>query len=499
MIQVLEKETIRRLHFIDGWSIRRIARERGHSRHTVQRALQDSSPPVYRRLAARPRPVLDPVTAIIDRWLEEDQKRPSKQRHTARRIHERLAKEYGFTGGESTVRQYVREQRPRWQKVMIPLDHDPGEAQVDWGEAQVYLNGHLSKVQLFCLRLCYSQRPFVMAFPRQSQEAFFAGHVAAFTELGGTPRTITYDNLSLAVKKVLNGSRRQEQQQFVAFRSHYLFESNFCRPGEAHEKGLVENLVGYARRNFLVPLPEVASLAELNEMLGERCRSELARPIRGRGQTIAEAWTEERPHLLPLPPRPWSCCTIRPARATLSSLVSFDGNRYSVPVAYAGRDVVVRAYVDRVEIACGHQVVAWHGRCYERGRDILDPYHYVPALLHKPRAFHQARAVRNYPWSPPFRQALAFLEERHPDGDGAKEFLRILALKEQVGESRLSEALEMALRYRCVGLDAVRHLLHRMEASWQPPLPLEAVPLELTMHKVLVRDLSQYNLLLSRA
>lgn len=169
-----------------------------------------------------------------------------------------------------------------------------------------------------------------------------------------------------------------------------------------------------------------------------------------------------------------------------------------MPVAYAGRNVLVRAYVDRVEIAAGERIIASHHRCYERGRDIMDPYHYVPALLRKPRAFHQARAVRRYPWPETFLQALAFLEERHVDGQGVKEFLRILALRDQVGERRLGEALKLALRYRCVGADAVRHLLHQMETTWQPPLPLDAVPLELNL-KVPVRDLSQYNLLLSRS
>jgi len=495
LIQVEEKETIRRLYFIEGWSMRRIARERRHSRHTVRRVLEDPGPPVYRRQSPRPRPVLGRFLGIIDRWLEEDRQRPPKQRHTARRIHARLTSEFGFQGGESSVRQYVREQRPR-PEVMIPLEHDPGEAQADWGEAHVYLDGRQTRVQLFCFRLCYSQRPFVMAFLRQSQEAFFGGHVAAFEDLGGVPRRITYDNLTLAVKRVLTGSRREEQRGFVAFRSHYLFESNFCRPREAHEKGLVENLVGYVRRNYLVPLPRVASLEELNALLRERCRGGLGRRLQSRNQTVAEAWEEERRHLLPLPAWPWPCCVTRPAKVTLSCLVSFDSNRYSVPAAYAGRNVMVHAYVDRVEIAAVERVVASHHRCYERGQDVLDPYHYVPALLRKPRAFHQARAVRRYPWPRSFREALAFLEERHPDGRGVKEFLRILALKEQVGERRLSEALELALRYRCVGADAVRHLLHQMETTWQPPLPLDAVPQELNL-KVPVRDLSQYNLLLS--
>ena len=495
MIQVEEKEVIRRLHVLQGWSIRRIARERHHSRHTVRRALEDPGPPVYRRQVSRPRPVVGPFLSIIDRWLEEDQQRPPKQRHTARRIYDRLVAEYGFPGGESSIRQYVRERRPRWQEVMIPLDHDPGEAQADWGEGYFYLNNQLTKAHFLFLRMCYSQVPFVMGFPRESLEALYTGHVAAFQELGAVPRTITYDNLSAAVKRVLTGSRREEQQQFIAFRSHHLFESNFCRPGEGHEKGSVENLVGYGRRNFLVPPPRVSSWEELNEQLRQRCRAEMGRRLRD-GRTVAEVWEEEKSHLLPLPARPWPCCVTRPARATLSCRVSFDSNRYSVPTAYAGRNVLVRAYVDRVEIAAGERIVACHRRSYEHGQDILDPYHYLPVLLHKPRAFHQARAVRRYPWPPAFRQALAFLEERYPDGRGVKEFLRILALKEQVGERRLNEALELAIRYRCVGVDAVRQLLHRIETTWQTPLPLENVPLGLSL-RVPVRDLSQYNLLLT--
>ena len=486
-------EQIRRAYFIDAKSIRRIAREGHHDRRTVRKFLGDAGPPRYTLKVPRRRPVLDPFRGVIDQWLKEDQDRPPKQRHTAHRIYDRLVSEFAFQGGESTVREYVRQVRPRRQ-VMIPLDHDPGEAQVDWGEAQVYLDGRRTKVHLFCLRLCYSQRFFVMAFPRQSQEAFFAGHVAAFHELGGVPKVIVYDNLSTAVKRVLTGSRREEQREFTGFRSHHLFESRFCRPGEAHEKGMVENLVGYVRRNFLVPLPSVASFEELNVILEEGCQRGLDRQLRGRGQSVAQAWEEEKDQLLPLPPREWPCCLTRPAKASLSCLVSFDNNRYSVPAAFAGRNVLVRGYVDRVEIACADQVVASHQRSYHRGRDVMDPYHNLPALLRKPRAFHQARAVRSYPWPPTFRQALAFLEERHPDGRGVKEFLRILTLKDQVGEERLSTALELALQYRCVAVDAVRHLLHRMESTWQPPLPLG-----LTAPKVPLADPSQYNRLLSVA
>ena len=472
MIDVDEKELIRRDYFLQGLSMRRIARERGHSRQTVRRALEDPGTPVYHRRDTYPRPALGSYVALIDRWLAEDQRHPPKQRHTARRIYHRLVAEYGFSSGESTVRQYVREHRPQRSEVFIPLEHDPGEAQMGWGIAHVIMAGRQTSVRLFCFRLCYSQKSFVMAFPTERREAFFAGHVAAFSFIGGVPGRITYDNLSTAVERLVRGSRREEQREFVAFRSHYLFESNFCRPGKegAHEKGLVENLVGYARRNFLVPPPEVASFEELNALLLHRCQASDGRLLAGQSRTVGEAWEAENRHLLPLPHFDWPCCTVHTLKASHSSVVRFEGNRYSVPSGYAGRKVILRAYVDRVDIGQGERIIARHARCYGRGQDILDPYHYVPVLQVKPGAFHHAKAVRHYPWPPVFRQALAFLEERHPDGTGVREFLRILALKEEIGEERLGQAVELALHYRCLAADAVRHLVHQMDTPrCEPP------------------------------
>ena len=245
MVKVDEKETIRQAYFLQRKSIREISREFHHARRTVRKAIYDPSPPRYTRSAPTAKPVLGPFTAIIDRWLDEDLSRPKKQRHTARCIYHRLVEEYGFRGGKSTVRLYVRQHRPREREVYIPLEYDLGsDAQCDFGPAYMVMEDKLEQVQLFCLRFCYSTKPFVMAFPHQKQEAFFEGHVAGFDFLGGIPSKIWYDQLSPAVKHCLRGkgSGVQEMESFIAFRSHYLFESRFCNPGEAHEKGLVENL-----------------------------------------------------------------------------------------------------------------------------------------------------------------------------------------------------------------------------------------------------------------
>jgi transposase len=225
MIQVDEKETIRRLYFIQRYSIREISKEMHHSRKTVRKAIRDASVPKYHLVKARSSPVMDPFKAIIERWLEEDKSQPRKQRHTAHRIYERLVSEHYFSGGERTVRQYVSQLKPKFQEMFIPLEFDPGaDAQCDWGEAFVYMGDKLVPVQVLCMKLSYSGKPFVMAFPTQRQEAFFEGQHQAFNWYRGVPARISYDNQTLAVQKVLRGRNREEQQAFIAFRSHYLFQ-----------------------------------------------------------------------------------------------------------------------------------------------------------------------------------------------------------------------------------------------------------------------------------
>ena len=239
MLRVDQREEIRRAFYLEGKSIRRIAREGHHDRATVRKAIHDAGPPHYTSIRPRPRPVLGPFIDYIDKWLKEDESRPHKQRHTARRIYHRLKDEHLFSGGESTVREYVHKHRNRQRPVFIPLSYEPGvDGQADFGEAQVIMKGRPLTVQLFVGRLCFSKIPFLVASPNQQQEALFEGHKEAFGFFGGVPRSIWYDRMSQAVRKALPGHKPQEQEAFIAFRSHYLFESHFCNPGEGHEKGL---------------------------------------------------------------------------------------------------------------------------------------------------------------------------------------------------------------------------------------------------------------------
>jgi len=483
MITVEDREEIRRLFYLEHRSIRWIARTLGHSRKTVRKALGDASAPVYQRQEPKPSPKMNPFAPQIEQWLAEDLNNPPKQHLTARRIHQLLREQPGFAAAESTVRRFVRVRRRalRPAEVFIPLAYDPGrDAQCDFGEAQFFLEEMEVKAVLFCLRLCYSKQCFVMAFPHQRQEAFFAGHVAAFGFFQGVPQRIWYDNLKAAVQRVLSGHARQEQSAFVGLRSHYLFESRFCSPGEAHEKGLIENLVGYARRNFMVPLPRVTSWAELNQHLLACCQAEGQRQLRGEQATIGVRWGEEQGQLLPLPKRPYPCCTVHPVRANRCGLVSFETNRYSVPPEYAQAELLLKAYTWHIELAVKDQVVATHDRCYGREQDILDPWHYLPVLLSKPGAFEHAKALQPWrrEWPAVYEQYRQALIQRCGTSQGTQEFIRVLLLHRDRPADLVRQALEQALQHQAYSADVVHNIVLQLlqPVATVPALDLSAQP-----------------------
>jgi len=459
MIQVDEKENIRRLYFIRRHSMRQIARERHHSRRTVKKAIMDASIPEYHLSVPKSCPVMGPYKDIIESWLKGDRHQPKKQRHTAHRIYERLVGEYGFAGSERAVRQYVSKLRFDLDDMAIPLEFDPGsDAQCDWGEAWVYMEDKLSKVQVFHMKLCYSGKPFVMAFPTQRQEASLEGHRQAFEWYEGIPPRISYDNLTTAVRRVLQGHNRQEQAAFTAFRSHYLFESHFATPGRPREQGRVESLVGDTRRNYFVPVPRVKSFEELNRYLLERLRADESRNVPGREISVKEAWEREKELLLTLPKYPYRCCVSRPVRPNRLSLVNFDGNRYSVPVEYGISKLTLHAYAWRVEIACGDRVIAAHERCYEKGRDIMEVEHYLPLLLERPGAFPYAKPVRHWQMPAVYREFLKALESSR-NGDSPREFLLALSLGRSYGRDRLEQAMRQALDEGTPDYERVRRLV----------------------------------------
>ncbi len=483
MISVNVRERIRRAYFVENKSIRGIAEELGHSRKTVRKALESSDPSQYILKELRPAPVLGPHKELIDRLLVENRKLPRKQRYTTHKIYEQV-KAAGYTGSESGVRSYVAQRRRESKRpaVFIPLEFDPGtDAQVDWGEAIAVIAGQRMSVQLFVMRLNYSRKTFVMAFPSQKQEAFFEGHVCAFHHFEGIASRIAYDNLKAAVQVVLEGHTRKEQERFVIFRSHYLFESHFCTPGQGHEKGGVEHEVGFARRNFMVPIPEVDSFDELNAHLLACCQADDQRQVDGQAVTIGAAWEMEKPFLMGLPEKDFDCCTIKPVSLMPYSQVEFETNRYSVPADILSSKLVLKAYPFRVKILHGNDTLAEHPRSYGRNQEIFDPLHYLPLLEQRPGAFEHAKPIRRWrkQWPAVYEQLLARLKTENRDGNGIREFVHILKLHQKHPTDLVEQAVTQALQFGCTHADGVRLCLHQLLNPGQAVLPLElAGPLQ---------------------
>src|SRR5712692_2936355 len=325
---------IRRRVLVECASKRAVCREFGLGFHTLEQILGHVEPPGYRRRVPRGRPKLGAFIGLIDRILDDDRSAPVKQRHTARRIFERLRDEHGFGGSEVTVRRYVALKRRRGREVFVPLSHPPGRAQFDFGEATVEIAGERTKAALGVMTLPFSDAYFVSAFPRECTETFQAAHVAAFGFFGGVPSKIDYDNTTIAVSKVLRGSDRVLTREFLRLESHFLFDHRFCRVGRGNEKGHVETHVGYVRRNLLVPVPSFRSFAALNAYLAACCYADLFRAVRGKPEGKVARLELDRAAMLRLPTSSFEARRVEQASATSLSLVRFDRNDYSVPTAF---------------------------------------------------------------------------------------------------------------------------------------------------------------------
>jgi transposase len=393
-------EQIRKDRRAGGSSIRELAGRHHVHRRTVRQALESAVPPPRRSYPPRPRPAIDRYAAVIDSWLLADREVPRKQRHTARRVWQRLVAERGATVSEVTVSRYVTLRRAelglQHVEVAVPQSHLPGaEAEVDFGEFHAVLAGVLLKLWLFVLRLSCSGRAFHVTFATQAQEAFLEGHVLAFEHFGAVPGRIRYDNLKPAVARVLKGRDRAEAERFVALRSHYGFDSFFCIPGTegAHEKGGVEGEIGRFRRRHLVPVPSVASLAALNQQIAAADILDDGRVITGRPVTVAAAFAAEQPAMLPLPAEMFDPARLLQARVDGRARICVRQNYYSVPARYAGRRVAVRLSARTVQALDGPQVIAAHERSAGKYAEVLVLDHYLDVLKYKPGGLPGATAL----------------------------------------------------------------------------------------------------------
>jgi transposase len=448
---------IRRRVLVENVSKRRILRETGMHWRTLEKILAHPEPPPYRAPAARARPKLGPYLDRIARILEGDEGCPRKQRHTAKRIFDRIAAE-GYAGGYTAVKKAVRDLKRVRGEVFVPLVHRPGEAQADFGYALANVAGRLRKVAFFVMALPHSDALFVQAFERECTETFWEGHVRGFDFFGGVPRRITYDNSRVMVARIVGPRQRRLTHGFLQLKSHYLFDHHFCLVRRPQEKGVVEGTVKFARLNFFVPVPQVRDLDELNAHLLERCRSDQARRVRGSPAAKGVLLGEDRVAFVPLPAAPFDACVKRSTAADSLSLVRFDDNDYSVPVRYAHHPVVVRAYVDRVVLAHKGEAIAEHRRRWGREGISFDPVHYLALLERKPGALDHARPLDG--WELP--ECFAILRRRleaERDGEGTREYIRVLRLLEKHSLGRLTAAVEQGLRVRAHSRDAIAQFL----------------------------------------
>jgi transposase len=464
-----------RLAHRDGMSSRALARHFGISRESVKKMLSFSVPPGYRRTAPIKRPKLDGFSAIIEQWLVEDVGRPRKQRHTAKRVFDRLRDEHGFTGGYTIVKDYVREQQRRGREMFVPLHHAPGNAQADFGEATVVIDGIEQKAHYFALDLPHSDAIYIRAYPAATAEAWVDGHVHAFAFFGRVPRSMLYDNDRCLVARILPDGTRQRARLFSGLLSHYLIDDRYGRPGKGNDKGSVEGLVGWARRNFMVPLPRFASWEAFNLWLEEQCRKRQTETLRGHDETIGQRLHRDLAAMAALPAVPFDACDQTTGLVSSQSLVRYEANDYSVPVAYGYRDVWVRGYVDQVVIGCGGEIIARHPRCYDREDMVFEPVHYLALLEQKIGALDQAAPLAKWELPAEF-QTLRRLMEARMIKAGRREYVQVLRLLESFELADLHVAVKSALRLGAVGFDAIKHLVLCQVEKRPPKLDLEGYP-----------------------
>ena len=460
-------EQIRREYEHGMGTIQGVARKLGVHRRMVREALA-SAMPAERKTPTREKPKLTPVMDFIDAILEADRKAPRKQRHTAHRVWCRLrAERPEIDIAECTVRRYVRKRKlqlgQHGQETFVPQSYAWGqEGQVDWYDALAEIDGEETKIHVFCLRSMASAGAFHRAYLHANQQAFLEGHELGFRYFGGVFRVLRYDNLKSAVKKILRGRQREETSRFIAFRSHWGFESEFCMPGQGHEKGGVEGEGGYFRRNHLVPVPKVRSLEELNELLAQSAREDEQRVVGERRQTVGAAMNLERAHLLPLAKEGFDLAGIHFPRVNGSGCVAVLTNFYSVPLP-VGTAVQAKVYSSYVEIWHEGKCVARHERCYRRRQKVLDLEHYLEALSRKPGALAGSTPLAQWRaqgrWPASYDRLWEALKQRQGKQEGTRAMIEVVQLGSKHGYAELQQAVEQALEMGCFDVGAVRLLL----------------------------------------
>ena len=462
-------------------TVQGVSRKLRVHRRVVREAIR-SAIPARRKKTERPHLKMAPAAEFIDALLEADRKAPRKQRHTAKRIWERIRAEVpGCTAAGRTVRQYVEQRKEALglarRETFVPQSYDWGvEAQVDWYEAYADLEGERVKLQVFSLRSMASGAAYHRAYLRATQQAFLEAHELAFHYLGGVFRRLRYDNLSSAVKKILRGYERELTARFIAFRSHWQYQADFCTPGEGHEKGGVEGEVGYFRRNHWVPVPVASNLGELNAKLLVDCRQDENRILSGRQETVGTRMLAAKQHLLPLPAEDFDLAEVSFPRVDQAGCAKVRTNFYSVPLK-AGSVVEARVYSRVVEFRHAGVWVAQHERSYERAQQVLDLEHYLEVLERKPGALRGSKPLAQWRaqgrWPESFDQLWELMNERQGRPGGTRSMIALLRMGREFGYAKLETSVAQAMALGCTDVAAIRHLLMSDQLQHAVATPIE--------------------------
>jgi len=434
---------IRHKVLVEKKSVRAVATEMGVSRNTVRRYLSQPSPSYGPRKPSR-RGVWEPVkTRLLALLATAHEWTAGKQRLTATRLHRMLVAE-GHTVGVTLVKEAVAEWRRQRREVFVPLSYGPGQlAQVDFFEVQVRLEGAMRKAWMFVMRLMHSGRDFAWIYERQDQVSFLDGHVRAFAHFGAVPQRIAYDNLRLAVRKMLVGAERELTTRFVALCSHYLFEASFCRPATGHDKGGVEARGKGIRLQELVPIPSGEDLEAISAALLARLDARMTSGVDAEQRTIGERFAVDKSQMLPLAAHAFEARKTVLPKVSRGSLVRVEGGYYSAPCEWSGLSVT--AHVGPTEV----ELVGPTGRVRHRrvgfGQKSIDYRHYVRELARKPQAVRQVAAELVRDLGAPFDRVWRQLVEVHGPREASRVFARVMGHLHERGSDAVAPVLEAAL------------------------------------------------------
>ncbi len=453
---------IRRLVHVMGRSIRSVSRETGLSRNTVRKYLQDESPPRYQRTQPVIRRKLQAFEAMLSKWYEYDLKRPKRERRTAKKFYEQLL-EAGYTGSYTPVCRFIKQLKSESSSIsqaFIPLQFDAGDAlQFDWSQEVVVLGGIAQKIKVAHFRLAHSRQPFVIAYPRETQEMLLDAFVQALAFYQGVPRRVLIDNPKTMVVRIGKGKARDFHPRFMALMNHYVIEPVACTPASGWEKGQIENQVRDLRNQLFKPQLCFDDLAALNTHLQARCEY-LGSRIHPeyKDQKIVAVFEQERLALRPLG-RSFDGYVEKAIQVASTCLVNYDSNRYSVPCAYAKQRISLRAYANRIVLVANRNVIATHQRSFQRNDHVFDPWHYVPLLKQKPGALRNGAPFAQWVLPP----SMIVIKQHYLKRlGGDKDFVNLLLQIQVHGMEVVTLACELAIEEQTLQLPAIINLINRL-------------------------------------